>query len=550
MRIGFGVVNKAKYRFDDCEYAVKMIRFKYTDKYDTVFKKIIREVQLYANLSSHPNVVAYKTAWLENWCLHREPLPLSNSIRNGKDNQISDGMDDIYEMPRTAKDNENDVSIRFEESSKSGIRIESSDQQMTEDIESNQTIEMEYREEDEDDGDDEDNSSEDEKSSEDRNDSKETFKMQSLSDLSVIKNSVVRRKKTISMSSTQSQSDSAVEYRDCFQLQSYRTQNIPEIKVDDYQLYDCPFSCSDFGAILYIQMELCGKNLKTWLRERNDTIFAKYKEYKQKSVKEKQVLDKTILDFVKKTEALNIFRQVLKGVEYIHSQHLIHRDLKPQNILFSIDGSKVKIGDFGLATLHNSIIDSDLISFDLFSQTIPSGSNADPTRADLTHTGNIGTSIYASPEQKCRKDYDNKTDLFSLGIILFELFYPISTEMEKANCVSDITKKQKLPEKLVNSCPKVAKIILSMTHPNPILRPTATDVLHSSLFLTDEQMVIKQIEDQNKQIINDLVLKDNIIKELENSLQTERRRTAEKDKEIEKLRKQLEVMTEKIKLFS
>lgn len=558
---GFGVVHRAKYRFDDHEYAVKMIRFKYTDKYDQVFKKIIREVQLYANLSSHPNVVAYKTAWLENWCLHQETLPLSKHLKISKElgasltNGDTYALDDSLNTNFPQRNSETDVSIRFEESSKSGLRIESSNRSNSRKTSSeykHKQMTIDYREV-RDESDQEESSSSDEESS-DSDQSVETFRLQSFDDLTSIR-SPIKRKKTISMSSTQSQSDSAIEYRQCVQVQKFaKPDAIPEITIESCHPNGCPFSCSDFGAILYIQMELCGKNLKTWLRERNDRIFIRLNELVSEGKIDKKTSPVFLLSDCEKKEAKNIFRQVLKGVEYIHSQHLIHRDLKPQNILFSIDGSKVKIGDFGLATLHNSnqVIHPNIAQNRQFWQTSTDPTSI-PTSAtyengnDLTHTGNIGTSIYASPEQKNRKDYDHKTDIFSLGLILFELFYPLSTEMEKVKCVSNITKKQCLPPSLRESSENVAKIITAMTHPNSALRPNASEVLHSSLFLSEEQMIIRQMEDQNKQIIKELSLKDNKIRELENSLQIERQKRIEMELAIEKMRKDMEAMGKQLK---
>ena len=61
---GFGVVHKARHYLDNVFYAVKEITFRFKTPQD--FLRIIREVQLYANLPSHPHVVSYKTAWIDN----------------------------------------------------------------------------------------------------------------------------------------------------------------------------------------------------------------------------------------------------------------------------------------------------------------------------------------------------------------------------------------------------------------------------------------------------------------------------------------------------
>ncbi|KTF79946.1 hypothetical protein cypCar_00046009 [Cyprinus carpio] len=121
------------------------------------------------------------------------------------------------------------------------------------------------------------------------------------------------------------------------------------------------YSHSDSGSdpgtkYLYIQMEFCeGDTLRAWIDKRN-TSDVDYPE--------------------RRTDAAQITRQVLKAVEYIHKEGLIHRDLKPLNIMFNSEGT-VKVGDFGLVTAVENDNDEYL----------------------LKRTEGTGTRIYMSPEQ-------------------------------------------------------------------------------------------------------------------------------------------------------
>ena len=93
-------------------------------------------------------------------------------------------------------------------------------------------------------------------------------------------------------------------------------------------------------------------------------------------------------------DSVSIITQVLAGLEFAHSQGVIHRDIKPSNILLTNTGL-AKIADFGIARIEAS---------------------------ELTNAGDIlGTPSYMTPEQLDGRPVDNRTDLFAVGGVLFEL---------------------------------------------------------------------------------------------------------------------------------
>ncbi|XP_056292073.1 interferon-induced, double-stranded RNA-activated protein kinase-like isoform X2 [Pseudoliparis swirei] len=187
---------------------------------------------------------------------------------------------------------------------------------------------------------------------------------------------------------------------------------------------------------LHIQMELCDtKTLRVWIDEKNI-----------------QNVKKSLRDSKRRDESLIIAQQIVGAVEYIHSNMLIHRDLKPANILFGQHG-EVKIGDFGLVTVEN---------------------NADAENL-LERTVYKGTPSYMAPEQrsKSRTTYDQKVDIFALGLVYFELLWNMFTGPEKKK-IWDDARNQKFPEGFPQNFPLEIQIIKSMLCQTPEDRPEAS----------------------------------------------------------------------------
>lgn len=192
-------------------------------------------------------------------------------------------------------------------------------------------------------------------------------------------------------------------------------------------------------SYLYIQMQLCRREtLKDWL-------CASTNEHRSSE------------------EIWDMFGQIVSAVEYVHDSGLMHRDLKPSNIFFSYDGV-IKIGDFGLVT-------------DLTQEEVEECSNDfNPFRK---HTAQVGTTLYMSPEQMAGKPYGQKVDIFSLGMILFEMLYSFSTQMERVRTLMEI-KKRIYPEdfKVQSEEYKFVDWLVSF---DPTLRPSATEIMSSKL---------------------------------------------------------------------
>jgi len=91
---------------------------------------------------------------------------------------------------------------------------------------------------------------------------------------------------------------------------------------------------------------------------------------------------------------INLLRQMLDAVSYAHARHVVHRDLKPANMLLA-DRRQVKILDFGIARRLDEL--------------------------DLSQSGATGTPYYMAPEQILGEDPDERTDIYALGVTLFQM---------------------------------------------------------------------------------------------------------------------------------
>ncbi|KAK6304367.1 hypothetical protein J4Q44_G00249530 [Coregonus suidteri] len=182
-----------------------------------------------------------------------------------------------------------------------------------------------------------------------------------------------------------------------------------------------------------------------------------------------------------KSRLWRFFREVLDGLAYIHQQGMIHRDLKPVNI-FLDSQDHVKIGDFGLATDHPANV-AAAGKLDIEESGSVLILKPDPTG---NMTGMVGTALYVSPEVQgnTKATYNQKVDLFSLGIILFEMSYrPMTTGSERISVLSQLrTEDIHFPEDFPEcKSGTQRKVIGWLLNHDPALRPTAQELLKSDL---------------------------------------------------------------------
>ena len=173
-------------------------------------------------------------------------------------------------------------------------------------------------------------------------------------------------------------------------------------------------------------------------------------------------------------DVLFIGAQVSSGLQAAHSKGLVHRDIKPGNIMITPEG-KVKVTDFGIVSLQNE-------------------------ESDITKTGSIlGTASYISPEQAQGKPVSKESDLYSLGTVLYELITgraPFEGDTPIATATKHITDK---PEKLSIFRPDIPKgienAVLKLLHKYPKDRFKNAEDLRAVLLQQKTQLQAMQTQE-------------------------------------------------------
>lgn len=184
-------------------------------------------------------------------------------------------------------------------------------------------------------------------------------------------------------------------------------------------------------------------------------------------------------------EAVSIAIQVSMGIEAAHNSHIIHRDIKPQNIIISKEG-KVKVTDFGIAKAATS----------------------------NTITSNVMGSVhYTSPEQARGGYSDEKSDIYSLGVTLFEMLtgrVPFNGETTVAIAIKHIQEEMPSPREYVSEIPVcVEQIVFKCCQKSPDRRYQSmaelVEDLKQALITPDEDFVkvVDPDEDASTKFISD-----------------------------------------------
>ncbi|XP_056359551.1 LOW QUALITY PROTEIN: eukaryotic translation initiation factor 2-alpha kinase 1 [Oenanthe melanoleuca] len=433
---GYGKVYKVRNKLDGQFYAIKKIKIKKATRRDCM--KVLREVKVLAGLQ-HPSIVGYHTAWMEQvQTVHpkgktiMELRPLSLEQESSNDHchiqSVESGSSIIF-ADLTSQEEKSCDSTSLKNVHRESVQ--------------NMDVRNDFT-----------NSS-----------SKECVKLDKC-ELSIelqegFVNNINSLSTGVDNHSTQgphssldqdarTESESSSESKSCSEGCSKNEVALcGELEVE-------------YHLMLHIQMQLCETSLWDWIADRNKRCNKRSED------------TSSPYHLVDVHWTMKIFQEVVEGVCYIHSMGVMHRDIKPRNIFLHGSDHQVKIGDFGLACKDLLWADGDQFQTERIN--------------GLAHTSGVGTCLYASPEQLQGSHYDFKSDMYSMGVILLELFQPFGTEMERTEVLTHLRTGQ-IPHTFSKKWPTQAKYVKLLTNPRAAERPTAAQLRDSELFHTTDQVI-------------------------------------------------------------
>uniref|UniRef100_A0A5S6QV28 Eukaryotic translation initiation factor 2-alpha kinase 1 n=1 Tax=Trichuris muris TaxID=70415 RepID=A0A5S6QV28_TRIMR len=214
---------------------------------------------------------------------------------------------------------------------------------------------------------------------------------------------------------------------------------------------------------VYIRMEHWSLTLQDWLSARN--------------LRTQRLNDR--FSVISPHQNEEMLMQLIEALQYIHRQGVIHCNIQPSNIFLKGRRPHLLVGGFGQACCAN-----ELSNFE--SWTFP--------HSWSVRSGSVDTNLYVAPELLEKDAYDSTVDIFSVGIIMMELYCPYRTQAERIESINQLRRSQ-IPEDFYRRWPVIACVGAQAVDQQPTKRPSAKSLLATGLFHSNSKDVMQLKEE-------------------------------------------------------
>lgn len=278
-------------------------------------------------------------------------------------------------------------------------------------------------------------------------------------------------------------------YGKVLKIQNLIDKQIYALKIIELDRREISSAVREIQCLAHLKSPNVVRYYSSWVEEKNENTLLLHI---QTEFIEGESLA-TVLDSGKKLEDEDIHRilwQIISATSEIHEAGIVHRDLRPANIMFREDGSLVII-DFGIASVSKSRFSSIPRPPPCVYEQKRVGSLTmrpldrfclQEAVRDCDTIRSVGTPMYSSPRQLTGVKSTTADDIYSFGIMMFELLSRFKTRMEKSKAVQALRVNGVVSDEFREKYPAETELILRMLSVRAKSRPSATEIMNTELF--------------------------------------------------------------------
>jgi serine/threonine protein kinase len=279
-------------------------------------------------------------------------------------------------------------------------------------------------------------------------------------------------------------------YGKVLKIRNHIDKQVYALKIVDVERGEMGSAVREVQCLAKLNSSNLVRYYSSWLEEKSDMS---YNLFIQMEFIEGQSLAHFLTTNHDRSVRMNrrIMYELTAAVRFLHANGIVHRDLRPANVMFRPDGSIVVI-DFGIASVSHS----NQLGIPARVESVPAeGRHVGSLKAtyldrlcmtaadkETKTIRKVGTPLYSSPRQLSGLGSVAADDIYSLGVIMYEVFAGFKTEMEKAKAITTLRKQKVFESGFEEKFGAEAEVIRKMLSSRPGERPSAGALMDTELF--------------------------------------------------------------------